>query len=70
MDLDVNVESCFPFLLRWLLSFWHGQQLALALDATKLSDRFVVLALSVVYRDCAIPIAWKVLHGNREHPWQ
>jgi hypothetical protein len=68
--LDLNVESCFSFLLRWLLSLWHGKQLALALDATTLSDHFVVLALSVVYRGCAIPIAWKVLHGNREHPWR
>lgn len=68
--LEVNVSTCFPSLLRWLLSLWHSKQLALALDATTLSDRFVVLALSVVYRGCAIPVAWKVLYGNRQHPWR
>lgn len=45
--VSLNVESCFPFLLRWIISRWQGTQLALALDATTLSDRFVVLAISV-----------------------
>jgi hypothetical protein len=30
----------------------------LALDATALGARFVVLAVCVVYRGCAIPVAW------------
>lgn len=37
------------------------RQLALALDATTLQDRFVVLCISVLYRGCAIPVAWTVL---------
>ena len=45
----VHVETCFPVLLSWVVSWWHGTQLALALDATALGTRFVVLAVSVVY---------------------
>ena len=37
-----------------------------ALDATSLGDRFVVLAISVVYRGCAVPVAWKSLKSARE----
>jgi len=59
--VDFAVDSCFPFLLRerglacspWIISRWQSKQLALALDATTLSNRFVVLAISVLYRGCA-----------------
>src|SRR6516165_6560866 len=49
----VQVETCFPVLLGWVVSWWQGTQLALAIDATALGTRFVVLAVSVVYRGCA-----------------
>jgi hypothetical protein len=68
--VDFSVESCFPFLLRWILNWWHSNQLALACDATTLSDRFVVLSISVLYRGCAIPVAWTVLRGNEPHAWK
>src|SRR5215467_13587628 len=54
----LHVETCFPVLLGWVVSWWQGTQLALAIDATALGTRFVVLAVSVVYRGCAIPVAW------------
>lgn len=41
-------EACFAPLLGWVLSWWQGTQLAVALDATTLGARFVVLAISVV----------------------
>jgi len=44
----LHVESCFPVLLGWVVRWWHGTQLALALDATALGTRVVVLAVSVV----------------------
>lgn len=68
--LAIDPQSCFVPLLRWVLDWWHGQQIALALDATCLSDRFVVLALSVLYRGCAIPVAWTILRGEEKHAWQ
>jgi hypothetical protein len=67
---EVKVETCFAPLLAWVLSWWEGLQLALALDATTLGQRYVVLALSVVYRGCAIPVAWTVLVATEKHAWK
>lgn len=65
------VEECFAPLLHWVLSWWDGERrLALVLDATPLSDRFVVLTVSVVYRGCAIPVAWKILPANQKEAWK
>jgi hypothetical protein len=64
------VEPCFVPLLRWVLSRWQGTQLALALDATLLGTRFAVLAVSVVYRGCAVPVAWTILLANTPHAWR
>src|SRR5215813_13428950 len=66
----LRVETCFPVLLGWVVSGWQGTQLALAIDATALGTRFVVLAVSVVYRDCAIPVAWVILPANTKHAWR
>jgi Transposase DDE domain len=67
-QLDLNV--CWAPWLAWVLEGWHGQQLALALDATTLGQRFTVLALSVLYRGCAVPVAWKILKANQAHAWE
>jgi Transposase DDE domain len=64
------VESCFAPLLGWVLSWWEGHQLALAVDATTLGQRFVVLVVSVVYRGCAIPVAWTVFPATESHAWR
>jgi hypothetical protein len=64
------VEPCFVLLLAWVVGQWEGTQLALALDATTLGTRFTVLALSVVYRGCAIPVAWTVLPATAKHAWR
>ena len=66
----VAVEPCFVPLLRWVLEGYTGAQLALALDATTLGDRFVVLAISVVYRGCALPVAWTVLPAGDKRAWR
>ena len=58
---DLPVRTCFAPLLGWLRREWPEPQLALALDASTLGERFVLLAVSVLYRRCAIPVAWKVL---------
>jgi hypothetical protein len=64
------VERCFAPLLAWVLGGWEGNQLAVALDATPLGQRFVVLAISVVYRGCAIPVAWAVLPAGQKQAWR
>jgi Transposase DDE domain len=67
---ELVVETCFVPLLAWVVDQWEGTQLALALDATTLGTRFTVLALSVVYRGCAIPVAWTVLTATAKHAWR
>jgi hypothetical protein len=65
---EVDVDACFAPLLGWVLAWWHGEALALALDATALGERLVVLSVSVLYRGSAIPVAWHV-SANRHGPW-
>jgi hypothetical protein len=67
---EVKVETCFAPLLAWVLSWWDGRQLAFAVDATTLGQRFVVLVISVLYRGCAIPVAWTVLPAIERHAWR
>src|SRR5437764_5653548 len=67
---ELPVTACFVPLLRWVLSWWDGDQLALAIDATTLGERFVVLAVSVVYRGCAIPVGWVILPAGEKHAWK
>jgi hypothetical protein len=67
---QLDVRSCFAPLLHWVLSGWPSPRLALALDATSLGERFVTLAISVLYRGCAVPVAWKILPAAVKHSWQ
>jgi hypothetical protein len=66
---QLDVQTCFPFLMKWLISQWQGKQIALTLEATTLSVRFTVLVVSVLYRGSAIPVAWTVLKGNTKGAW-
>jgi hypothetical protein len=67
---ELAVATCFAPLLAWVLSWWEGKQLAFAVDATTLGQRFVVLVISVLYRGCAIPVAWTVLPAPEQHAWR
>ena len=66
---EVEVSACFAPVLRWVLSWWPDAVLPLALDATTLGDRVVVLAIAVLYRGSAIPVAWHVLPANTPGGW-
>jgi hypothetical protein len=66
---DFDVTTCFAPLLRWVLSLWSCQRLALALDVTNLGDRFHVLCVSVLYGGLGIPVAWRILPANQKDPW-
>jgi len=66
----LEVTSCFVPLLHWIVALWTGTCLALAIDATTLGDRFVVLTISVVYRGMGIPVAWTILPANQKHAWR
>lgn len=66
---DFDPADAFAPLLRWLLSLWQGKYLPLAIDVTNLGERFHILCVSVVVRGLAIPVAWKVLLGGVQEPW-
>jgi hypothetical protein len=67
---QLDVDTCWAPWLGWVLEDWSGTRLALALDATRLGQRFVVLAISVLYRGCAVPVAWKVLNAGEKQAWK
>lgn len=82
---ELEVATCFAPLVGWVLAWWEtpsadasadastapqSRRLALALDASTLGDRFTVLALSVLYRRCAIPVAWVVVRAQEPGPWR
>ncbi len=55
-----------------MLSDWSSteKRLALAMDATTLAQLFTVLTISVVYRGCAIPVAWAILPATQKDAWK
>jgi hypothetical protein len=69
---EIDVTLSFAPLLSWVLSWWADSVrcLALGMDATTLSDRFTVLAISVLYRGCAIPVAWKIVRSHEKGSWE
>jgi hypothetical protein len=68
---EVDVQACFADLLRSVLRGWEGKkELALAMDASTEGSRFTVLSISVVYRGCGIPIAWKIIKAGQEGAWR
>jgi len=69
---EVVVATGFVYLLKWVLSGLapDEKRLALALDATTIKQRFVVLTISVLYCGCAIPIAWQVLPATQAGTWR
>lgn len=66
----LDLTTCFVPLLCWIVQLWTGTQIALTLDATSLGDRFVVLAVCVVYRGCGIPVAWTILPAGKKQAWR
>lgn len=69
---QIEVRQCFRPLLKWVLSQWSSgeKRLVLAADASTLGQRFTLLVISVVYRGCGIPVAWKVVKATQKGSWQ
>ena len=68
-ETQLDVRVCFAPLLRWLLSWWQSGRLALAIDPTMKGDKVASIVISVLYRSCAIPVAWHILPANRRGEW-
>lgn len=66
---QVQPSVCFAPLLRWVLGWWQGEELALALDATNRRTELTHLVISVLYRGTAIPVAWQVLPQRQPGSW-
>lgn len=69
---SLDVTTCFAALLRWVVA-WSPpscRQLALAMDASTLGQRFTILTISVVIRGCAIPVAWHIVEATRAGAWR
>lgn len=66
---QIDIQACFDPLIRWIISLWQSTQIAFALDATTLGLSFTILVVSIVYRGCAIPVAWTITKGNEKKSW-
>ncbi len=64
------VTTWFVPFLAWIVRVWHGNHIALTIDATTLRDRFVARTIAVVSRGMGIPVAWTVLHAGRNQAWR
>ena len=66
---QLEVSICFVPLLRWVLAWWRSERLALAVDPTSKKDDSVAIVISVLYRGCAIPVAWRIRHADQRGSW-
>ena len=66
---ELDVTLCFAPLLRWVLCWWRSGGLALAIDPTLKGDQTTAIVISVVYRSCAIPVAWHIRHADQPGSW-
>jgi hypothetical protein len=68
----LDVRGCFAPLLRWVIHLHPAgsTQVALAMDATTLGQRFTVLSIHVVIRGCAIPVAWSIVCATAKGAWR
>jgi len=69
---SLEVRTCFAPLLRWVVALHPTdcRQLALAMDASTLGQRFTILSIHVLIRGCAIPVAWHIVEATRAGAWR
>src|SRR6266542_1445064 len=65
-----TVATFLALLLREPLANLEQRLYEWCLDANSLGDRFVVLAVCVVYRGCGIPVAWTILPAGKKRAWR
>ena len=64
--------SCFASLLVWVISLLPLKisRIALALDATTIGNKFVVLSINILLAGCGIPVAWSIVKAWEPGSWQ
>ena len=63
---QLDVTLCFAPLLRWVLTWWRSGRLALAVDPTLKGGQTTAIVISVLYRGCAIPVAWSIHRATQK----
>ena len=66
---QLDVTLCFAPLLKWVLTWWRSDRLALAIDPTLKGDQTTAVVISVLYRSCAIPVAWSIHRATQKGSW-
>ena len=66
---QLDVTLCFAPLLRWVLTWWVSGRLAVAIDPTLKGDQTTAIVISVLYRGCAIPVAWSIHRATQKGSW-
>ena len=66
---QLDVTLCFAPLLRWVLTWWVSGRLAVAIDPTLKGDQTTAIVISVLYRGCAIPVAWSIHRPTQKGSW-
>jgi hypothetical protein len=68
----LEVNQCFAPLLLWIIDLLPAsmKQIALALDATSIGDKFTVLSINVLLAGCGIPVAWCVVNATVPGSWK
>lgn len=69
---SIEVSSCFAPLLAWVISLLPAEQkqIALALDATSIGNKFTVLSINVLLAGSGIPIAWCIVKATEPGSWK
>ena len=62
---ELDETLCFASLLRWVLAWWRSGRLARAVDPTLQGDQTTAIVSSVLYRSCAIPVAWHIRRATQ-----
>lgn len=69
---QLDVSSCFAPLLSWILSLLpkNVEDIALALDATSIGDKFTVLSMNILLGGSGIPVAWCIVRATEPGSWK
>jgi hypothetical protein len=63
---DILISESAPSLMKWIVSKWSSNQMALAIDMTHLSDKWIVMAVTVLYGQVGIPVNWRIFRADEK----
>jgi hypothetical protein len=63
---EIDVSQSVTSLMAWIVSKWPSKQMALAIDMTHLSDKWIVMVVTVLYGQFGIPVNWRVFRASEK----